>query len=146
MIKYWKTLLVVFIAVLFVVFVIKILPLFLPIQYAIKDLPQNNYYILRGEKVTGYQWSIIGDQNGLYAEDSLQKRDINLIGNEPIYNFFSDSSSGNNKFVCYGEIVYDSPKQRPNMGSSGSELDEYVLNVVRHKRVEYYTPCRENFS
>lgn len=133
MIKYRKTLLVVFIAALFTLFVIKILPLFLPIQYAIKDLPQNTgeYYVLRGEKVTGYKWSIIGNQNGLYAEDSLQERDINLIGNEPIYHFFSDASSGNNRFICYGEIVYDSPKQRPNMGSSAPELAEYVLNVDR---------------
>jgi hypothetical protein len=119
--------------ILFVVlFVVKVLPVFLPIKYALKELPQNTgeYWILKGEKVTGYQWSIIGDQSGLYeGENYKYVSNINIIGNKPIYNFFSDYSSGTNKFVCYGEIVYHLSKSKPNMGTGSPVIGENVLNV-----------------
>lgn len=119
-------------------FVIKVLPLFLPIQYARKELPQNTgeYWVVEGQKVTGYNWRVIGDQSGLYSKDSKNFRDINLIGNKPLYNFNDTGGTENNIFICYGEIVYDPPKRRPNTGNSAPPIAEYVLNV-RHWEIMY---------
>lgn len=109
--------------------IIKVLPLFLPIKYAVEELPKNEseYIVVTDYKVTGYEWLVIGEQNGLYAEHSQNIKCINMIGNIPISKFYSDYSTGDNRFICYGEYEY-----QPYDGISGHNIyGEYVFNVSR---------------
>lgn len=117
-----------------ILFVIKILPLFLPLKYAIKELPQDsmNYIIVKGIKTTGYWWSVIGDQNGMFEEGSKNFKDINIRGKMPIYGFYSDYSPGNNKIICYGKYVYV-----PYDGIQGHSRSGEDVFVVDHWDIMY---------
>lgn len=111
-----------------VIFCIKILPLFMPIKYAVKELPQNSeYFIVEGIKTTGYEWLIVGNQNGC---DKSLYREINILGKAPFYKFYNDDSSRDNRYICYGEIIHDIPRPRPNMGDDRL-IEEDVLSVDR---------------
>jgi hypothetical protein len=107
MIAHRKIALIITQILLVALFLIKILPLFLPIKYALKELPKSTgeYWIVKGVKVTGYAYYTIGDENGLYS-DLSHGRYINIIENEPFSTFNDTYDPGNNRFICYGEIVY----------------------------------------
>jgi hypothetical protein len=123
-----------------VIFMIKILPLFLPIKYANLQLPKNmgEYIVVRGIKTTGYEWEVTGDQNGLYAERSHNIKCVNMIGNVPSCKFYSDYSTGDNQFICYGEYEY-----QPYDGVAGHNI--YGEDVFHVERWEIMYPIQRDF-
>ena len=120
--------------------IIKVLPLFLPIKYATVDLPQNTneYIIVRGIKTTGYEWKVVGDQNGVYDQDSQNVKCINMIGNVPIYKFYSDYSTGDNIFICYGKYEY-----QPYDGVAGHNIHGEDVFLVECWEIMY--PVQRDF-
>lgn len=128
MIKHGKFTLILVSILLVALFVIKILPLFLPLKYSVKKLPQNatDYIVVEGTKTTGYWWTVIGNQDGMFEEGSRDLKDINIRGEMPIYGFYDDYSPGSNKIICYGKYVhvpYDGI-----MGHCGSGEDIFVVD------------------
>ena len=76
---------------------------YFPVKFAITNekIPADSYYILvKSQRVTGFDWMIIGDQTGQFATP----RDIMLQGEKPERYFFdSTGNTAENTFLCYGE-------------------------------------------
>lgn len=79
--------------------------IFTPVKYAVsKDsLNKSNrpYFLLQWIQITGSEWVIIGDQNGLYENPKY----IVAKGNVPsaIENY--NIATGNNTYICYGNFI-----------------------------------------
>lgn len=122
-----------------IAYVVKILPLFLPIKYAVKQLPQNGdeYIIVQEYEVTGYEWLVIGNQNGFYSDDSLSFRAINIDWNEPLCQPYAYGEPYNNQFICYGEYEY-----QPYDGVAGHNI--YGEDVFHVERWEIMYPIQRD--
>ena len=79
--------------------------IFTPVKYAITNESLNKssrpYFLLQWIQITGSEWAVIGDQNGLYQNP----RYIVAKGNVPsaIENY--NIATGNNTYICYGNFI-----------------------------------------
>ena len=95
--KYLMIILLLFLGVIFI-----LIRAYVPIKYAVKeqDLHGNDYYLLKWCRVTGSDWQLIGNQDGLLDEPVYI--DVDWDG-EP-FNLDYDTLSGHNIYVAYGEF------------------------------------------
>lgn len=86
-----------------IIFIIYI-PNLIPIKYAAKEKNlkiEKNYILCRNQKVTGFNWLILGDINGKYKNPE----DIEIIGKTPYETFNYTIDKTENTFVFYGEFI-----------------------------------------
>jgi hypothetical protein len=81
----------------------------MPVKYAVKysDLDKNTDYVIVEEySVTGYNFRITEDENGVY-DDSVPVRLSGAIPGEKFENYGirSDTSGIRHKYVLYGEFA-----------------------------------------
>ena len=78
---------------------------YLPLELAIKKIPNDrqDYILVKQQKVTGFDWYIIGDHTGIF---DIQP-DIILNGAVPKYEVPSGIFHGDNTFICFGEYEAD---------------------------------------
>lgn len=123
------------------IIILILLPNIIPIKTAVdsKSLKNKGKYIMvKQAKTTGYDWRIIGDENGAYN----RSRGIKLTGKNPIKGYSLGIQMADNTYICYGEF-------KGSYKSHEDTLDVFevyewdILNpIVRQSIREYfmYTP------
>ena len=83
--------------------------LYIPVEFpeSMNSLPEGDYIIVKSCVVTGAEWVIIGDQNGVYGNNSEMGEYINLTGKKPTNKYNSDIAGrwSDTYFICHVDYV-----------------------------------------
>lgn len=90
----------------FVIFIILFILFFLPVKFA--DRLDNNknekYIIVKSVEMTGVDWYMIGDENGLYSNNSKKMKPVVLKQNTP-EEIYGNVLSRSCLYKCYAEYA-----------------------------------------
>lgn len=97
------------VVLMLIIFLVIIGIMYIPVELPehINDLPDGEYIIVKPCVVTGAEWVILGDQDGLYKNNSKEAEYVNLTGEMPTKKY-SDNIAGrwaDTYFICYVNYV-----------------------------------------
>ena len=92
------------------VIIILYIPNIIPCKFAVKENQlknKDNYILVKMIRTTGFNWGIVGDQNGRFVDkDGIEYMEfVELKNNIPVKNYGAGVFWGDNTYVCYGEFT-----------------------------------------